>query len=369
MRTLRALRDLLIIAGVTLLLLEVGLRIYNPIYVPLRADQIELPVNRVFTATNVNNPKVDRMLVNRYNGIGLRGPDYPDRPGDFVKIFTVGGSTTACVTLTDGRTWPDLLGRSLTSASAKPVWLNNAGIDGHSTFGHQVLLDTHLKKFKVDFVVFLVGINDVGREDLNEFDVRMLERGLSWRNRLVAASELLSTAQVLYRTAKAYDIGLNHATDLDLRKLRPILETAEQIDATLAVHRLRHVGGYRSRVERLVETTSQLGARAVLVTQPALFGPGKDPTTGVDIGSLEFQPGGPSAALKWATLELYNDVLRQVAAERGAVLIDAARKMPKDSRYYFDWMHYSNEGAVVLADIIRSDLQSHVNRASSRAAP
>ena len=94
--------------------------------------------------------------------------------------------TTACVTLTDGRTWPDVLARGLAADSPRPVWLNNAGIDGHSTFGHQILLETHLKKFRPDFIVFLVGVNDVGREDLNDFDMRMLTAGLSLRNRIVA---------------------------------------------------------------------------------------------------------------------------------------------------------------------------------------
>ena len=91
---LRKIRDFLIIAAVTFVLLEIGLRIYNPIYVPLRADQIELPVNRVFKMVNVNNKKVDRELVNTYNAIGLRGPNYPDKPDEYVKIITVGGVVT-----------------------------------------------------------------------------------------------------------------------------------------------------------------------------------------------------------------------------------------------------------------------------------
>ena len=53
--------------------------------------------------------KVDEFQTYRYNSIGLRGPEPPAEPDRYTKIFTVGGSTTACVELTDGKTWPDQL--------------------------------------------------------------------------------------------------------------------------------------------------------------------------------------------------------------------------------------------------------------------
>jgi hypothetical protein len=37
-------------------------------------------------------------------------------------------------------------------------------------------------------------------------------------------------------------------------------------------------------------------------------------------------------------------------------LVDLARLLPKDSRYYFDWVHYSNEGAQKVADLLSTQL-------------
>ena len=364
---LRKIRDFLIIAAVTFVLLEIGLRIYNPIYVPLRADQIELPVNRVFKMVNVNNKKVDRELVNTYNAIGLRGPNYPDKPDEYVKIITVGGSTTACVTLTDGRTWPDVLGRTLVDPPGRKVWLNNAGIDGHSTFGHQILLQSHLKKFKPDYIVYLIGINDRSREDLNEYDIRLIKAGLSLRNKIVASSELLSTAQVLNRTRKAYDEGLNHHFDHDLSKFRRLDETPAQREAYLAKQRERFLAPYRSRVERLIATTRELGAEPVLVTQTGLMGNAVDPSTGIEMGTLEYWEMGRSGTLEWAALELYNDVLRELADRHKLILIDAARSMPKDSKYYFDWIHYSNSGAELMGQIVAKGLQPYLSAKAAAA--
>ena len=37
-------------------------------------------------------------------------------------------------------------------------------------------------------------------------------------------------------------------------------------------------------------------------------------------------------------------------------MIDLAREMPKDSRYYYDLMHYTNAGAERVADIVAAQL-------------
>lgn len=55
----KALINVVIVALFTGLLAEVALRLHNPIYVPLRSDKIDLPVNRTFTQRNTANPKVD----------------------------------------------------------------------------------------------------------------------------------------------------------------------------------------------------------------------------------------------------------------------------------------------------------------------
>jgi lysophospholipase L1-like esterase len=299
---------------------------------------------------NPNPGKVDATLVNTYNGIGLRGPEYPEQPERFVKVFTVGGSTTACVTLTDGKTWPDHLFRRL-QAARPDVWLNNAGMNGHSTHGHRILLEQHLRKLSPDYLVFLVGVNDVGRSDLNDFDRAMAGQTVSLRNRIVAASELLSTIQVLYRSSRALDLGVNFDFTIDFAKLpRQPMEPGAR-ERELERHQREFLPAYRERIDDLVLRSREIGAEPVLLTQPALLGDAVDPTTGVELGPLRFSDSS-SSSVQWAVLELYNDVLRDVARARGVALVDLAREMPKDSAYYTDWIHFSNAGAEKVGEIV-----------------
>ena len=353
----------LLVTGLVFALLEIALRIHNPIYVPLRASNIQLPVNRTFRETNVHFAKVDRVVTTSYNNIGLRGPNYPADPDRFVKIIAVGGSTTICVNLTDGKTWPDLVLRDLQAARPDlALWLNNAGQNGHSTFGHQILLQAHLAKLQPQYVLLLMGINDMEREDLNSYDISMTRGGAPLRDRLVTMSEVLSTAQVLYRSFRAHELGLNRAPDMDPRTVPRINETPAQRDAFLKRQKDNFLPAYRERVATLLATVRSMSATPILITQPAFMGHAVDPNTGVQIDNLLYGDFGRegfdiSAGTAWDGLELYNDVLRELASSEGVMLIDAAREMPKDYRYYFDWLHYSNEGAARMASIISDQIE------------
>ncbi len=51
-------------------------------------------------------------------------------------------------------------------------------------------------------------------------------------------------------------------------------------------------------------------------------------------------------------IELYNEVTRQVAQKDGVLLIDLARELPRNSAYYYDYLHYTEPGAQAVAGIV-----------------
>ncbi|HIE92225.1 MAG TPA: hypothetical protein EYQ83_04920 [Acidobacteria bacterium] len=90
----------------------------------------------------------------------------------------------------------------------------------------------------------------------------------------------------------------------------------------------------------------------VLVTQPLLYGTGVDPTTGVDLGTVRIRDLGGSTA--WQLMERYNDITRRLGRVADVPVIDLAADMPKDSRYYYDWMHFTPAGSEMVANVIAS---------------
>ncbi len=56
-------------------------------------------------------------------------------------------------------------------------------------------------------------------------------------------------------------------------------------------------------------------------------------------------------------LEKYNDVMRNLCKEKDVPCIDLAALMPKNSKYYYDKAHFSNEGADYLSSLLSEQLQ------------
>src|ERR671929_63597 len=50
------------------------------------------------------------------------------------------------------------------------VWVNNAGLDGHSTFGHLLLTRQALVPLHPKAILYLVGLNDMFTDAPRDFD-------------------------------------------------------------------------------------------------------------------------------------------------------------------------------------------------------
>jgi len=347
---------------VALSLVEVALRIYNPLGFRIKGDKVILPVNKNEIRPHADSVKLDRNLTIHRNSLGFRGAEPPPDFAEWLTIVTVGGSTTECRELADAKTWPQILESKL-QGSFPRVWLNNAGLSGHSTFGHLILVQDYLAQLKPKVILFLVGVNDLGLEAGNNAD-RTIKEGFTFSSfrslerflgALAESSEVAAMTLNLKRyffpkieTQIAYD-------EIDFHKL-PVMAMSEKSSAEIKrTYRDRYLPAYKTRLEQLIAAVKRPGMVPVLVTQPALYGKGTDDVTGVDLGAIRATKtmNGRTA---WEVLEMYNDVTRKTCGDQGVLVIDLAGKMPKSSRYYYDLLHYTNEGAEKVAEIVFEEL-------------
>lgn len=344
---------------VAVILVESALRWYNPFPFRIRLGKIVLLTNITFTTENHHIKKLSRQIIHSKNSLGLRGDPPPRDFRQYLTIITVGGSTTECFYLADGHAWPDILGKLL-QRDFRRLWINNAGLDGHSTFGHLQLMTDYLIKLQPKCVLFMVGINDIGREDLSAHDQNLsgldvIQRKSGLWARAARYSEFCSLLVNLSRYLQGYRRGLVHQ--------EIILENQEHLGrvdqewetGTITMHREKYLEPFALRLRQLLHLTREHGIIPVLITQPALHGDAIDPTTGVDLANIRIS-GDYRGKLLWDILELYNGVTRQVGRETKTPVIDLASKMPKDSRYYYDYFHLTDEGAAKVAEIIDHQL-------------
>jgi len=327
-----------------LLLLEILLRFYNPFGFRLKGDEIQPPAGKTYKIEHHAFTRLDPVITHTKNSLGFRGAEPPADLNAALGVVAVGGSTTECFYLSDGTTWSDRLAQ-LAARDFAPLWLNNAGLDGHSTYGHDLLVRQHLLKLRPKVIIFLAGLNDIGRGDIRG--------GPSWLLRLARHSQLFSIAENMSRFAEAKRRGLVHE-QIDFKALPEKRLDVTEESALLVKYTPALMEAYRARVAGLIKLCRDNGIEPVFLTQPALYGFGTDPRTGADLAAISVGQGNGSVS--WKKLEMYNDIVRTECARARVLCVDLADKMPKNSDFYYDFYHFTPAGAEKVADIVYAEL-------------
>jgi len=344
-----------------LLLLEVLLQIHNPLQARIKGNRIVLTTNKTYHIKNDIIKGLDPEITVTRNSLGFRGPNPPKDLDKYLSVVTIGGSTTQCFFLSDDQTWTARFGQHL-DQSFNNVWINNAGLDGHSTHGHLVLLEDFIVPLHPKVAIFLIGANDVARTSLADWDAENVKSGIQFDSgkafikSLSAYSEVVSLFLNGYRSYTAYKAGLIHQQiDLTRQGYLDIPED-EQKQYLQDNTKPEYLKGYEERVLKLVEICRKNGIEPVLVTQPLLVGFGTDDVTGVDLARIKAYGPRQTGKMYWDTVEAYNNVTRKVAGDKDVTIVDLAKNMPKSSRYFYDFIHYTPQGAQVIADILDHSL-------------
>ncbi len=343
---------------VALVLTEMFLIIFHPFPFRQKGNRIVLPANMSMEYYNHRLPGLDDTIIHTKNLLGFRGPAIPPDKDRWTSIIAVGGSTTECFYLSDGKDWPAILGKKLKQFHPY-VWINNAGLDGHSTFGHHILLDDYIGKLHPDIILYMLGCNELERKDLSDFDRSLLKEGTNWKTYLENHSEVVSLFINFKGLFQARKLNLSHAP-ADIREL-PLLNAVphQEIRNSLAYH-IPYSLQYADRLRSLMLKTKQEGIEPVLITQPSLVGEGTDDATGINLAKLDYcHPLGGQGY--WEILEMYNEVSRQVAQELDVMLIDLAQEMPKSSILFYDCLHFTNEGSEVVAQLVFNKLNEIID--------
>ena len=344
----------------SLLLLEGILRIHNPFHFRIRGDRIVLDANTSSIVKNDKIPVLSPEILVVKNSLGFRGPEKPAAFRDYLSIITVGGSTTECNYLSEGETWSDqLYGRM--QHDFDHAWLNNAGLSGHSTFGHLIMMEDYVARIRPDMVLFLIGANDVGRDDLNSADrSNSLDHSSSLGTFLSKHSELVNTVVNLLRVRRAKTRRLtDNNIDLIASKVHYLEIPDSLARAEIGKNELL-LPAFSERVGRLVGICKRHGIEPVLITQPSLVGKGTDSLTGADLERIDLHTGY-NGKLWWQILEMYNDVTRQVAKKENVMLIDLGRELPKNSLYFYDMLHFTARGAGKVSEIVYAGLKNELS--------
>jgi lysophospholipase L1-like esterase len=290
--------------------------------------------------------------VYRTNELGMRGPRVTTGSEAF-GILAIGGSTTECAALDDEDTWPHDLMLSLTAVEGRKVWVQNAGVSGHTSTDHLYMLRTNPFVRRADLILILVGVND-------------LTATLAFEGRSV-------NAQLEQRAQVGFSVFPRYTRLATVKLVRNLVLTAEtsplRYDHTGFYEEMRArrrsapivpapdlspgVAEYRGRITRLAAECRRLQKRCVFLTQPALW---KAEFTREEleaiwlgyVGPVEAAVGYVSPSSLEQAMERFNQALIEAAGAHGVEVFDLARRIPKTLAHFYDDAHFTNEGARIV---------------------
>lgn len=334
----------------TVLALEVLLRFFYPFPNKVRGNRFELATNTTYRLVNDFNPRLDSLIINHRNSLGFRGVDPIGRKRPF--LLAVGGSTTACTFLTEGRTWCDVLQQ----LAGDSITINNAGLDGHSSFGNLALLNYYIPGLpsKPDIIVFMCGANDVDRNDLPDYNMdeqeSTLQRTKRWLKSHSETIHLFTDLKNLWFPNDIYS-DRRYWTFSGGKKLEL---SASHIDSSLK-RQEPLLKNYRKRLEALITSCRKQGIKPVFVSQ-ALAYTSPERQSAASGNPLQQMNAMDNGILFYRKLQLYNAVTRNTSIDNHIPFIDLAEKLPADTAFFYDPVHFTNKGADTVGTIIYREL-------------
>lgn len=361
---LKNLKALLFGVLVALLLCEIILRFYNPFATFTKQGKLILPANQKTVFENKWISQLDKKINYSRNSLGFRGAEPTDSIYKLNSIIAIGGSTTECRFLSDSSAWPFLVGEYLKD-SIPNLWINNAGIDGHSTFGHLLLLKEYILKLKPKYILLLTGVNDVETEQPVDFD-RMNETKINYSSfkgflkSLLNKTAIGSTFFQFYAIQLAYKKGLLHK-EVNFKNL-PDTSLTQVYMQQQVLHQQKYLIGFKARLQELISLCKVNNITPILLTQPSVYGDFIDANTGIKM-STKFYTVGTNInnnVLQELVLDEYNKAIRSFDTQ--TPVIDLSKLMPKNTKYYYDFIHFNKAGAEKVAAIVAPALQQILYR-------
>ncbi len=268
---------------------------------------------------------------------GFRSPELRDPPPDGRLLLAfLGGSTTFCSNVEDdAHTWPALATARLRDALPDRVVEHvNLGATGYGVEHSRRALDLRLGDLRPDVTVIYHATNDLARDS----EVVAREAGLLPEASEPDALEDVSLLWMLIRKNQRYLAAQAAGRDAN---------------GKLDVPATAWSGGFRERLADLVRAAQARSRLVVLPTFATLVRADQPREEQLEhlAQSFTFMPYlTPEATI--AAYEEYDRVIREVAAETGALLVEAAHAIPGDTTHFADSVHLTEAGCDVLARLV-----------------
>jgi lysophospholipase L1-like esterase len=254
------------------------------------------------------------------NSLGFFGPE-PARivPAGALRLLVLGDS---CAQQRYPLAWPELAAARITERTGRAIDEVNLALAGYSSHQGRVLAERHARELAPDLVLVAYGWND-----------HWLARGAT-----DADKEVDLRFERLYRRSRLLQLARRALGSLGWSRPAPVLGSNRV-----------PLESYRENLRRIVATLREAGAAVVLLTAPSAHDLALPPY----LVEKRFVARAEDAVEQHRA---YNDVVREVARESGAELVDLEAELSsapgRSALFQPDGIHFTEAGRAAVAEIV-----------------
>jgi lysophospholipase L1-like esterase len=283
--------------------------------------------------------------VNEFNAyLQLNPRPHSDIDKESYNIFCLGGSTTEFKD-ENGRDWPGMLEKELRAKYPnKNIRVHNFGRQWYTTQHILINYTQNLRKYKPDMIIVMENINDLlhnadfsifangsFREDYGNF-MGPITRMVKHKSFI---EHLIFVIKHLWYSNKFKSIDTNYF---------PGLTSFERNLTTLA---------QLARIDSIP---------IVIMTQPNIYKESMNKKELSQLEMLNMEAAGNGKRWTYNTafqgIRQYNNKIIEVAAAENVKLIDLDKQVPKETKYFYDDVHYKSAAYDLVSKAIAKELET-----------
>jgi len=254
------------------------------------------------------------------------------KPNGLLRINCLGASTTGNYIVLDGKSYsyPMELESILKSKLGHPVEVNNCGQGGYNSADILVRFALQIIDTQPDVVIIYHGYNDIRAYLTNSFesDYSHARRNLGetyWQFYLASKIPVIPIKVLNYLINQWMPVSVRNS----------LLDNVSKGDFNIGADPALGLKTYQRNLQHIIDLCRCNNIRVILSTYCHYLHDGIK---------------GESLHQRYAHIvELENDVMRKLASKNGLSLVDNARLVPKDEKYFVDSVHFTPEGMRLIA--------------------
>lgn len=304
----------------------------------------------------------------KINHLGFRSEDLPEKkPSGVTRIVCMGASETFGSYEKEGVEWPAQLGRIL---SLHPnLQVVNGAVVGTSLKQYKKYIEKYVVKIEPDVIIMFINPFDyASRDDVegSRMEHKIEQRGGLVRSMIFSSTELVLKVRFIPKIKQA----IKKAIPPDILQRYQIWNLKRQLSA-LEKQRLngkkpldsvpeKCLNTFQNDLEYLLTYLLEKKIKVVLGTYPCLIS--KNNVKEYEVIFLDNRRFMVELSLDGMidASPRFNQVIGRVASKFGVGLLDISSVVPKNGRYFADNVHYTDEGARLVASKFAEYIQKNI---------